>query len=145
MKFLRWSHQCILWVILHKSMTLYGLIRGIPPSQQYCYQTGRADTQMTHLSVKLEKMCYTHTHTSHKKHTVLDLFNVCSNYVPSELQMDKNLNKNNNWSLWFWHTCDLKIRSSSSNLVWIASTQTRLLLCKVWKTSLKQCPSKSQH
>ena len=48
-------------------------------------------------------------------------------------------------SLWFWHTCDLELRSRSSNLEWFASPRARLLSHKVWKILHKLCLPRRQH
>ena len=47
-------------------------------------------------------------------------------------------------SWWFWQTCDLQIRSRSSNLLYTARPVGRLTSSTDWKTSLKQYPSKSK-
>ena len=53
-------------------------------------------------------------HTSHTKHTALGLF-VCSNHAPFKLQWKVIFTKK--CSSWFWHTSDLEVSSSSSNLL----------------------------
>ena len=57
-------------------------------------------------------------HTSHTKHAVL--FNVCSNHTPSNYsgqESKQNKNPKTICNLRFGLTCDLEIRSRSSNLV----------------------------
>ena len=65
------------------------------------------------LSVPTQK-CVRRQHISHIKHTVLYLFNVCSNHAPLNYTGQESTN---NCSLWLWQTCDLEIRSRSSNQV----------------------------
>ena len=79
--------------------------------------------------------------TSHSKSTVLDLVNVCINHAPFKLQWTRIFNKE--CCLWFWYTCDLEMRSRSSNLVWIATPQARLLSHKDWKTPLNNVRQKA--
>ena len=50
--------------------------------------TRSANAQTTHIQVQNYKTCASYVsqiHTSHTKHTVLDLFNVCSNRAPLNL------------------------------------------------------------
>ena len=84
--------------------------------------TTRVNAQMTHIQVQNWKISW--IHNSHTKPTALDLLNVCSSHAHFKLQQIRI--KKAICSLGFWHTCDLKIRSRSSTLIWIARPQARL-------------------
>ena len=62
-----------------------------------------------------QKTCYLPWIHTRVKHIVNCLFNVCSNHTM--FTEDKNP-KHSFCSLYFWHTCDLKSKSRSSNQKW---------------------------
>ena len=67
---------------------------------QSCKETRRANSQKTHIQVHNWKTkCVSYVpqiHTSHTKHAVFDLFNVCSNRALLKTTVDKNLKNKNN-------------------------------------------------
>ena len=100
----------------------------------------------SHSSAKLQKKkCYVpffHTPVTLRLLCLIFLMHVATMH---RLNYSGQESKNTLSSLWIWHTCDLEIRPWSSNLVWIARPLAGLLSFKAWRTSLKQCPPKSQH
>ena len=83
-------------------------------------RTRITNVQVTHIQVQSrEKMCYLcplNIHQSHKKNVVMTLFNIRGNHTfvnySGQLESKKTI-----CNLWFWHTCDPKSRSRTSNVV----------------------------
>ena len=80
----------------------------------------RAHVQMTDIQVQHYKnqrrLCL--PYTSVTQTTLCLIFLMCVAAMFHYTRVDKNLKTI--CSLWFWHTCDLEIRSRSGVLVWIA-------------------------
>ena len=76
------------------------------------YQSKKSThSEDSHSSAKLQKLCHvSEIYTSHTKHTLLYLFHGCNNHAPLTT-VDQSLETI--CSLWFWHACDLEIRSVS--------------------------------
>ena len=86
----------------------------------------RANVQKTQIQVLNYKKCVSYVseiHTSNTKHTVLDLFNVCSNQAPLNYNGQES---ENSMQFMILNTCDHEIRSTLSNLVCTASPWARL-------------------
>ena len=82
--------------------------------------TRRANAQMTHIQVQNWKNGISYVskiHTSHTKHTMPDLFNVCKKHTTFKQGGQESRTKFAVYDS--LHACDLKTRSRSSNLLLI--------------------------